>query len=208
MRIFLDYLMKSLNLLNLILIIIILIFVQYLTKPKIDVKPKYEITKDAAVSDKKDENLSKNKDYSINVDYMIVAAENPFHPERIIPVEKKESPPPPRPELLLYGVTITDEFSIAYVEDKRAPLTTPGRGKRHIILKKGDSIGGFTLKEIHPDRIVLVRGEEIMTVNLVDSSKRRDGSISPPASQKPATPPPRPVRPPNVPQPMPEEITY
>jgi hypothetical protein len=205
MRKFLGYLVKSLNLLNLILIVLILVFVQYLMKPQINKNQKKEIY-NTAITDKKEENLLKSKGYSINnIDYMIIAAENPFHPERIIPVEKKESPPPPKPELVLYGVTITDEFSLAYVEDKKIPLTTPGRGKRHKVLKKGDNIGGFILKEINSDNIVLVRGEETMTVNLVDSSKSRGSVISPPASQKPATPAPRPIRPPNVPQPIPEE---
>jgi hypothetical protein len=206
MRKILDYLLKSFNLLNLILIAGILIFVQYLEQPKISVEPKYEITKNnTTTDDNENEILSKNKDNSINLDYILIAAENPFHPERIIPVEKKEIPPPPKPELVLYGVTIAEDFSIAYVEDKRTPLTTPGRGKRHMVLKKGDSIGGFTLKEIHPERIILVRGEEIMTVSLLDSSKPRDVVTSPPAPQKPVTPPPRPLRTINVPQPMLEE---
>lgn len=204
MKRFLDYMIKSINILNISLLVIISLFVQYINKPKVNPKPKYEIQKNVEQLENKNEKKKKGQE-SVSLDYMIIAAENPFHPERIIPIEKKELPPPPRPELLLYGVTITDDFSIAYVEDKKAPLTTPGRGKRHTILKKGDSIGGFILKEIHPEKIILVRGEEILVVNLTDSAKPRDEAVSPPPAQKVVTPTPRPVRPPNIPQPIPEE---
>lgn len=199
-----NYIVKSINVLNIFLIVIIFLFFQYINKPKINFKLKSDVQKNIEQIEKKDEKKTKGQDPLI-LDYMIIAAENPFHPERIIPVEKKELPPPPKPELLLYGVTITDDFSIAYVEDKKTPLTTPGRGKRHTVLKKGDSIGGFILNEIHPDKIVLVRGEETLIVNLIDSTKPRDGAISPPPAQKPITPTPRPIRPPNIPQPIPEE---
>lgn len=204
MRRFLDYLVKNINLLNIILLLVILMFFQNIVKPRINIKPEYKVPKNSESIEEDKNKPSKNKD-SISIDYMIIAAENPFHPERIIPVEKKELPPPPKPELLLYGVTITDEFSIAYVEDKKTPLTTPGRGKRHTVLKKGDSIGGFVLKEIHPDRIVLVRGEETLVVNLTDSSKPRDGVVSPSTPQKPSQPISRPVRPQNIPQPISQE---
>lgn len=195
------YIMRNINALNIFLLAVILVFIQYIDKPRVNLKTRYEIPKISEESLKND-NKAKTQE-SLNVDYMIIAAENPFHPERIISIEKKEQPPPPKPELLLYGVTITDDFSIAYVEDKKSPLTTPGRGKRHKVLKKGDSIGGFVLNEIYPDKIVLTRGEESLVVNLTDSTKPRDGAVSPPSTvQKPAAPPSRPVIAPN-PQPIP-----
>jgi type II secretory pathway component PulC len=119
-----------------------------------------------------------------------VGEQNLFHPERIIPVEKPA--PPPKPELVLYGTLITDEASLAYVEDKKNPRQTPGRGKRVSIMKKGESIGGFVLKEIGPDRIVLMRGDESMTVLLSEArSKGRSGGNIAPRGMQQTTPVPQ-----------------
>jgi hypothetical protein len=106
-------------------------------------------------------------------DYSVVAENNLFHPDRRIPPDKKEEKELPKPELALYGTVISADVSIAYVDDKKAPYTTPGRGKRLRVMKKGDVISGFVLKEIEPNKITLVRNEEVMTVNL-DTTKVRE----------------------------------
>jgi hypothetical protein len=62
--------------------------------------------------------------------------------------------------------------SIAYVEDKKAPYSTPGRAKRQTALKKGGTIGGYVLREIEQNRIVLVRGEDRLVVMLDEKRKR------------------------------------
>lgn len=119
-------------------------------------------------------------------EYTVIAENNPFHPGRIIPVEKKEektAPPLPKPEIVLYGTLISDDLSLAYIEDVSSPITSPGRGKRVRVIKKGADIGGFILKEIKPDMIVLVRGEEKMTVNLASPIKKREPSAVQPAPQ-------------------------
>ncbi|MDQ7788262.1 MAG: hypothetical protein RDU01_11725 [Thermodesulfovibrionales bacterium] len=103
-------------------------------------------------------------------EFMSVAEQNLFHPERKIPVEKKAEQPLPKPEFVLYGTMITDGLSLAYVEDMKAPRSSPGRGKRQTSLKKGDRISGFTLKEIHSDKIVLMRGDEKLAVSIQDPS--------------------------------------
>jgi hypothetical protein len=106
-------------------------------------------------------------------DYVIVADANLFHPERKIPLQKKEEAPLlPVPDLVLHGTLITDDVSLAYLEDMKEPRNTPGRGKRQIALKKGDMLNGFTLKEIEPDKIVMTRGEEKLTVSVKDSHGR------------------------------------
>lgn len=110
-------------------------------------------------------------------DYMIIAEQNLFHPDRKIPVEKKEAQQMPKPELILYGTLVTDGMSVAYVEDKKNPKTSPGRGKRQNVMKKGDSVGGFILKEIEADRIVLSRGEEAMVVHLNQGDKPRISDV-------------------------------
>jgi hypothetical protein len=62
-------------------------------------------------------------------DYMVIAEQNLFHPDRKIPLEKKEAQQLPKPELILYGTLVVDGMSVAYVEDKKNPKTSPGRGK-------------------------------------------------------------------------------
>lgn len=202
MRRFFKYIIGNINLLNIFLIIAAILFAEHIINPQVSMTGKYMLPKPDAGINEKEEISGQSQSLSF-MDYMIIADKNPFHPERIIPVDKKEAPPLPKPELLLYGTTITDELSIAYIEDKKTPRSTPGRGKRHTIVKKGDSISGFVLKEIYADRIVLVRGEETMTVNLIDSSKPRDGSPLPVTPQRPAPAPARPPRAP-VPQPIPQ----
>jgi len=56
---------------------------------------------------------------------------------------------------------------------RKSPHSTPGRGKRQLVLKKGDSVGGFILKEIQANQILLVRGDESMRVYLDDGKKVR-----------------------------------
>jgi type II secretory pathway component PulC len=153
-------------------------------------------------------------------DFISIAEKNLFHPEREMP--KAEKAAAPKPELILYGTVITDDTSIAYVEDKKSPYSTPGRAKRQTALKKGDSIGGYVLREIEPNRIVLVRGEDRLVVRLDDDTEKRKGTEAG-ASQTPkgasgpftttaivpaaapaftpspaAAPPPRPVTPPTL----------
>lgn len=111
------------------------------------------------------------------VDYAAISNQNLFHPERRIPPEKKEAKPLPRPDVVLYGTIVSADLNLAYVEDKKAPKSTPGRGVRQVVLKKGDGLSGFVLKEIEKDRIVLVRDGEIMTVYLSDSKKRGSATV-------------------------------
>jgi hypothetical protein len=110
-------------------------------------------------------------------DYMVIAEQNLFHPDRKIPVEKKEAQQLPKPELILFGTLITDGMSVAYVEDKKNPKTSPGRGKRQNVMKKGDAVSGFVLKEIEPDRIMLARGDETMVVHLSQGDKSRTSEV-------------------------------
>lgn len=105
-------------------------------------------------------------------EYMVVAEQNVFHPERKIPVARKEEVPLPKPEFVLYGTMVSDGLSLAYMEDAKAPRTTPGRGKRHTVLKPGDSMGGFVVKEIRHDRVVMARGEDRMEVRVIDQNRK------------------------------------
>ena len=137
-------------------------------------------------------------------DYIIIAEQNLFHPERKIPPEKKEEQPLPKPEIVLYGTLITDNLSLAFIEDRKSPRTTPGRGKRQVVLRKGDTLSGFTLKEIETDKIVMVKGEETLMVKVIDPSvkKDREAQITTQAPQPPvAVQRPVPQRTPTPPRP-------
>jgi hypothetical protein len=116
---------------------------------------------------------------------MVVVQNNVFHPERKIPPEKDEEKELPKPELVLYGTIISPDLTVAYVIDKKAPYSTPGREKRQRVLKKGDMIGGFVLKEIETSRITLVRNGEVISFNL-ETEKEREGTgrAKPSADQK------------------------
>lgn len=117
-------------------------------------------------------------------DYLMIADENLFHPERRIPPEKKVEPELPKPDFILYGTMISDELKVAYLEDLKVPRTTPGRGKRQIAVKKGDTFSGFILREVDPDKIVMVRGEEKMMVNVIDKRKTKMRETSEPPDKK------------------------
>jgi len=134
-----------------------------------------------------------------NVDYMIISEENLFHPERKIPVEKKVEQPLPKPEFVLYGTLVSENISIAYLEDLKAPRNTPGRGKRIIPLRKGQTLSGFKLEEIETDRIVMTRGEEKIIVPINDPSRPKERQTvtttqTPPPQPQPA-PQPRRIQP-------------
>jgi type II secretory pathway component PulC len=120
-------------------------------------------------------------------DYIIIADENPFHPERKIPPEKKaDEKPLPKPEFVVYGTVISNDTSLAYLEDLKAPVNTSGRGKRQIALKTGDVLSGYTLKTVEADKIVMVRGEEKMVIP-VRNTARAKPSVNP-SPQKAAAP--------------------
>lgn len=201
----LNRLLRNINLLNIILIASIILMASYVVFPLLNVKVKYAPATSKKVSTIKEEVSAQGQTPSPS-DYTIIAEQNLFHPERKIPPEKKDEAPLPKPEFVLYGTLITDNVSFAYLEDKKSPRTTPGRGKRQTALKKGDTMSGFTLKEIDHDKVVMVKGEETLIVKVIDSSVKKDREVvstsltptqvqRPPAEQKiqrPQPPPPRP----------------
>jgi len=160
-------LIRNLNLLNVLLLSALTFFVLYSIFPSFSTEVKYVIPISKKIIDEEDEQTEQTQIPSI-AEYANISEDNLFHPERKIPVEKKEEQPLPKPDFVLYGTLITDDMRIAYMEDLKAPRSTAGRGKRQISMKKGDTMSGFTLKEIEADKIVMVRGEEKMTVPVND----------------------------------------
>lgn len=166
-----------------LLLAIVILFLFYFLLPFM-----YSDIKYALPSQKKHaiEKGHEESEYSLPspADYMIISEENLFHPERRIPPEKKAEQELPKPEFVLYGTMIMDNFGIAYLEDLKAPRTTPGRGKRQVALKKGDSLSGFTLTDIQADKIVVTRGEEKMIVQIIDPRNPKQREAPVPVSQQ------------------------
>lgn len=185
---FLRYLYTNVNILNLAIlasVIAIIVFAVIplfrmgakFTLPQVKPKPVAEV---AAPAEK--------TPAPSPVDYAMIGENNLFHPERKIPPLKTDEQALPRPDLVLYGTIIADGATIAYIEDRKSPKTTPGRGNRQTAVKKGDILSGFVVREIEADKIVLLRGDETMVVQLSQEKKGRGGGVpgapgtSPPGS--------------------------
>ncbi len=183
------YLLRNINLINIMLAAAIIFFADYMVLPFFDMgirvtSPSVNKTtsQDQAAAEKPAEEKTPSPS-----DYMIIAEQNVFHPDRKIPVAKAEGPPLPKPEFVLYGTLMSGDLNVAYMEDKKSPQSTPGREKRQTALRIGDSMSGFTLKEINRDRVVMVKGEENVVVYIEDPQNPKTRELS---AGAPATPPP------------------
>ena len=186
----LRYLARNITVLNLLLAIAIVLGISFVVSPLFSVSVKYSPPPAKKAAETKEASPAPARVPS-PLDYAVIADQNLFHPERKIPVEKAAAAPLPKPEFVLYGVLMTDDASIAYMEDKKSPQSTAGRGKRQAALRRGETISGFTLKEIEADKVVMVRGEEVISVSLNDSHtpKEREAAAAP-AQPKPGAQPP------------------
>jgi hypothetical protein len=169
----LKLLLRNINLLNIILIVSVVLVAGYMVLPMLNIKVKFNPAISKKILTTKDETTSESQTQSPS-DFLTIAEQNLFHPQRIIPPEKKEEQPLQRPEFVLYGTLVADDISVAYMEDKKSPRTTPGRGKRQTALKKGDTMSGYTLKEIDPEQVIMVRGEETLIVKIIDPNVKKD----------------------------------
>ena len=108
------------------------------------------------------------KDTTSIKSYILISEKNIFHPERkefpILQVEGKK--PVVRPQVVLYGVTITGDYQTATLANPGRPLK---KGEREsMTLKTGDQIGEYKLAKIALDRITLEAGEDSFEVLLYD----------------------------------------
>ncbi|MCX7914053.1 MAG: hypothetical protein N2511_05660 [Thermodesulfovibrionales bacterium] len=171
----LKYIMKNFTILNIFLMIIVSILAYLVIVPLLDMNievtiplsKKTEIENPPAVSKMQMPMLS---------DFILIAEQNLFHPERKIP-EKKDEKQLIKPEFVLYGTLITDTISIAYMEDLKTPYNTAGRGKRQKALQKGAMYSGFILSEIYHDKVIMVRGEERIEVRISDHQSKKPRAI-------------------------------
>jgi hypothetical protein len=171
------YLVRSINPLNILLFIIMVAAACCVLFPLMKTNARYSLPQAKL---KPVEEAEKSPEKSGNIlpsDYTAIGELNLFHPERRVPVEKKVEEIP-RPELILYGTMIQDNVQYAFIEDKKNPKTTPGRGSRQTTIKKGDVISGFVVSEIGTDRITLTKGDDKMTVLLTNADKRNGSTAS------------------------------
>lgn len=198
---------ESANVLNVLLTLIILAFLASIAVSAFRMRHYYAVPKikakaAAAAAQQAESSLKMPSDYAL------IGEANLFHPDRTIPVDKKADVP--RPEIVLYG-TLVDTDRLAFIEDRKNPVTTPGRGERQRIVRKGEVVSGYTVTDIMSDRITLARGDDHITV-LLSEPKRRGAdtghSAEPQApAPKPGTPAPKPglpARPPQLPQTLPQ----
>jgi len=168
------HLLSNINLLNIILTVLLFFLVNFMLLPFLNKSFHYSLP--IIVKHEKPESGVDNKTELTKTpspfDYAIIAEQNLFHPERKIPV--KESQSLPRPDFVLYGTMISGDINIAYMEDKKSPYTTVGRGKRQKILKLGHTLSGFVLNDIQHDNVVMVRGEERIEVKLINPQHKKE----------------------------------
>jgi hypothetical protein len=88
---------------------------------------------------------------------------------------------------------ISENMRIAYVDDRKSPRSSPGRGKRLVVLKQGDVLNGFVLKNIESDKITMVRGDDVITVNLMDTKAKTRAETGAEPHVFPSAPPPPPI---------------
>jgi hypothetical protein len=189
--------LKNINLLNCILITVSIIFTYGFLFPRMETDVTFVSPRIIKKTAEKDPMESLKTQTLSPQEYRVIADQNLFHPDRIIPPEKKPESVLPKPEFILFGTLITPDLKMAYLEDKKAPVSTPGRGQRQTALKIGESLSGFSLKEIMADKVVMTRGEETIQVLLQEpgSSKARETTSGPgprppgPASGIPASSP-------------------
>ena len=173
-------LLGSLNLLNLILVCLLIFFMNFMTSPfsKMKTRPAPPPVKKPAL-----QNVSTKENVEEKLpspmDYMVIAENNVFHPERIIPSPKVEAAPLPKPDFVLYGTLVTGDIKIAYMDEKK--VKGPQQ-KKQTAMKLGDSMSGFVLTKVDSDKVVMRRGEEEIVVSL-NTVKQRETPAQPAVAQ-------------------------
>ena len=119
--------------------------------------------------------------------YTFIAEKNIFSPERKeFPIFATPSTmkPMPRPQFILYGVMISDDYQSATIVNPGRPLQ---KGEREMMtLKIGEQVGEYKLVKILSDRIILEALQDTIEVLLYDpKTPKKRGDIK--TASKPAT---------------------
>lgn len=179
--------LRHITLLNLILLSIIAAALFYAYSGFVNLQFALPPLKIKAPSERQETKTEAEQTQS-SAEYSIIADQNLFHPERIIPPEKKADEMP-KPDFVLYGTLLTDDVRIAYIEDLKAPHNTAGRGKRQRALRLGQALSGYTLKEVHHDRILMAKAEDVIEININANRKAKKADAAPSNVASPAVQP-------------------
>lgn len=140
----------------------------------------------------------------------LIAQNNIFNPDRKeFPVlasgTAEQAKPVARPQIVLYGVMIADDYQTASISNPGRPMQ---KGEREIkTLKVGDRVGDYKIAKILPDRITVEAPGDSFEVFLYDSKAPKKRSevktTSRPAEVTSALPgPPTAPAPPGTPPPI------
>ena len=146
----------------------------------------------------------------------LIAQNNIFNPDRkefpvITSMTAEQAKPVVRPQIVLYGVMIADDYQTASIINPGRPML---KGEREIkTLKVGDRVGEYKVTKILPDRITVEAPGDSFEVFLYDSKspkKRsevkttsRPAEVTSTLPAPPAAPKPPGTAPPISPQPTP-----
>jgi hypothetical protein len=164
--------------LNLLLAAIVFGLLQYLVFPLFNTNGAVTVPAPKKVAETATGEPMQTTEPPSPMEFLAIAEQNLFHPERRIPVEKtdEEAKQLPKPEFVLYGTLIEGDSRIAFMDDLKTPLNTPGRGKRQRVVKQGSSLSGFVLSEVSESSVTMARGAEQIVVRLDDQSRKNRGS--------------------------------
>jgi hypothetical protein len=167
------YILGNINLLNIILIGFLVFFVNYTILPFLNSSIHYSlpVMQKLKTSDSITDKTPEQTKPPSPLDYIIIADQNLFHPERKIPVETKETQAVQRPDFILYGTLVTENLKMAFLDDLKSPFASRGRGKRQRTLKAGESLSGYTLSEVYADKVFMVKGDDNIEVTINDPTK-------------------------------------
>ena len=146
----------------------------------------------------------------------LIAQNNIFNPDRkefpvLASVTAEQAKPVVRPQIVLYGVMIADDYQTASISNPGRPMH---KGEREIkTLKVGDRVGDYRITKILPDRITVEAPGDSFEVFLYDSKtpkKRsevkttsRPAEVTSTLPAPPTAPAPPKTPPPVSPQPTP-----
>ena len=101
-------------------------------------------------------------------DAAAIAVKNIFSPDRKdFPIQSTEARKVVRPQIILYGTTIGDNYQFASIVNPGRSLL---RGERETMsLKVGDKVGDYKLAKVLPDRIVMEGTEDSFEILLHDA---------------------------------------
>jgi len=106
-----------------------------------------------------------------------ISEKNIFHPDRreFSITTPEQSKPMSRPQIILYGITITKDYQAASLVHPGRPLQ---KGEREMItLKIGEKVGEYKLAKILPDRITMESGDDSFDVLLYDTSAPKKRAV-------------------------------